>query len=115
MRRYLTGVALLLCCGFALAAGGPSYSLDIDLTPTAQAGAYVCKAVVKDLDTGEVLVAPNIALLADYHAAMTSTDGDLVAEFRVFVDSKGSRAIAELKVSCGDKVVASQKATIAIR
>ena len=115
MRRYLIGLVSLLFTVVALAAGGTSYSLDIDIAPTAQAGAYACKAVVKDLETGKVVVAPNIALLADTPAAITSRDGDLVAEFRVSVESKASRAIAELKVSRGGRVVASQKSSVAVR
>lgn len=115
MRRSVIGLVFLLCGVFALAAGGSSYSLDIDLTPSARAGAYVCTAVVKDLETGKVVVAPRIALLADTPAAITSTDGDLEAEFRVSVDSKASRAIAQLKVSRAGKVVAFQKTSVAIR
>lgn len=115
MGRYLIGFALLFCSVFALAAGGASYSLDIDLTPTTQAGSYLCKAVVKDLETGKVVAAPKIELLVDTPSAITSTDGDLVAEFSVSVDSKASRANAELKVSRAGKVVASQRTSVAIR
>ena len=115
MKRFLTSAACLLASTLALAADGASYSLDLDLTPTSQTGAYLCKAEIKDLDTGKVLSAPSIALLADSPATVKSTDGDLVAELKVSIDSKASRATADLKVSRGGKVVAAQKTSVAVR
>jgi len=71
--------------------------------------------VIKDLDTGKVLSAPSITLLADSPTSTKTTAGDLTAEFRVSVDSKTSRATADLKVTRLGKVVAAQKSSVAIR
>jgi hypothetical protein len=115
MRRTLIGLALFVYAALASAAEGSSYSLDVDLSPAGKPGAYQCKVVVKDLDTGKVLSAPTIGLSADNPASTRTTDGDLVAELKVSVDSKASRATAELKVSRGGRPVAAQKTSIAIR
>ncbi len=115
MKLILIGLACLLSGALALAADGSSYSLDLDIAPTNQSGGYLCKAEIKDLDTGKVLSAPSITLLAGSPATTRTTDGDLVAELRVSVDSKGSRATAELKVSRAGRAVAAQKTTVSIR
>src|SRR5260370_30894667 len=109
MRRIFAAFLFLLCGSLALAAGSVSYSLDIDITPGNQAGTYLCKAVVTDLETGKVFSAPFVTLVAVSPASTKTADGDLVSEFTVSVDSKTSRATAELKVSCAGKVIAAQE------
>ena len=116
MRRALTAVALFLCGSLVLAGTGASYSLDIDIAPDGEAGSYTCKAVVADLETGiKVLSAPFVRFTTASPARMKTTDGDLVSELNVSVDSKTSRATAELKVSRAGKVVAAQKLSVAVR
>jgi len=113
MKTFLLGMACLLSACLALA-DGSSYSLDIDVAPATDANGFVCKAVVKDIETGKILTAPNIRFLADSPASITTTEGELSAEFRVSFDSKAARATAELKVSRAGKVVAAQKTSVAI-
>jgi hypothetical protein len=115
MKRFQIGLASLFLGVFALGADGSSYSLDLNLSPANQSGSYLCKAQIKDLDTGKVVAAPAITLMAGTPAATKITAGDLLTELKVSVDSKGSRATAELKVSRAGKVVAAQTTSVAIR
>ena len=115
MRRLQIGLLSLLLSTFAFGANGSSYSLDLNLSPAGQSGSYLCKAEIKDLDTGKVVSAPAITLMAGTPAATKTTSGDLLAELKVAVDSQGSKATAELKVSRAGKVVAAQTTSISIR
>ena len=115
MKNLRIALTSLLLAGTALAADPTSYSLDLDVSPTGSSGAYVCKATIAELDSGKVLSAPAIGLIADSPATATTTDGDLVSELTVSVNSKESRATAQLKVSKAGKLVALQKTSVAVR
>jgi hypothetical protein len=115
MKRLQVGLACLLLSAFAFGADGSSYSLDLNLSPANLSGSYLCKAEIKDLDTGKVVSAPSITLVAGTPAATKTSSGDQLVELKVSVDPKGSRATAELKVSRAGKVVAAQTTSLTIR
>ena len=115
MKRLQIGLACLFLSALALGADGSSYSLDLNLSPAGQSGSYLCKAEIKDLDTGKVVSAPAITLVAGTPAVTKTTAGDLLAELKIAVDPKGSRATAELKVSRAGKIVVAQTASLALR
>ena len=115
MRRVLAAVLVFLCGSLVVAAAGASYSLDIDIAPAGQSGSYTCKATVTDLEAGKVISAPFVTLSTANPASTKSSDGDLVSELTVSVDSKTSRATAELKVTKAGKVVGVQKMSVAVR
>jgi hypothetical protein len=91
MKEFRIGLALLFLSSLTLRADGSSYSLDLNLSPTGQSGSYICRAEIKDLDTGKVLSAPSVSLMAGSPGTTKTTSGDLIAELQVSVDPKASR------------------------
>jgi hypothetical protein len=118
-KRSLATLFLFASSALVQAAGGSSYSMDVDLTKGDRPDAYLCKAVISDLETGEVLAAPMISFTADSPATVSSEpfplkDGDRRIEFTIAVDAKRSSATAELKVTRAGEVLAAQKTTMAM-
>lgn len=83
----------------ASAAGG--YATEVSVEPSAkQEGAFLCKAIVKNLATGAVEVAPVVLAAAGEQAETTSTaPGGPTLRFIVQVDPDAARASYSLSLS----------------
>jgi hypothetical protein len=116
MKRIFAALFLSSLGSLAFAEGS-SYALEVDVAPdgSGRANAYLCHVVVTDLEKGEAVMAPQVALLAD-GAATVSTKAEDGREFvlDLFVESKTSKATADLKVKRGGKVLAEQKTSMAL-
>ena len=106
---------LLLVARVAAASDASAYSLDVDVSSTGQPGVYMFRAILTDLDSGNIVFAPSIQLKAGTPATASGQDGALVSEFLVSVDPKSSRVTTEVKVTRAGKLVAAQKSSVALR
>lgn len=114
MRRATLAVGLLLAAAIAVASEPSSYSLDVDVSSAGQPGFYMCRAILTDLASGDVVFAPSVQLKAGGPARASSQDGDLLSEFQVNVDSETSKVTAQVRVTRAGRVVAAQKVSVAL-
>ena len=115
MKRTVLALTAFLLAAVAVAGDSGTYSLDVDVSPTTQADSYMCRAILTDLATGNVIFAPSIQLKLGSSARASSGDGDLVSEFQVLVDSDSSRVTSRVRVTRAGKLIAAQKSSIAVR
>lgn len=119
MQRILAMLCLSSLATLALAEGS-FYSMEVNVEPygSGQPNAYVCKAVIIDLNTGSPVMMPTLSFLSDTKGpagTLSTKDGDTEFAFSIGVDSKTSKTTAELKVTRAGKLVAEQKTSIAVR
>jgi len=117
MKRSLAALAFFAFASLTNASTG-SYSMDTDVTKTDRPNEYLCTVTVSDLETGEVLTAPQLSLLAGSEAHVTMTPekpGGREVDLRVLIASRPSRATVTLEVRRAGEVLAVQKTSIAIR
>jgi hypothetical protein len=115
MKRLFLVLAASLASTVLAAQGPPAYGLDVDIRPSPDSKGYVCNAQITDLESGEVISAPMIRLTSDATVTTQPEGSDVSYELKVLVESQGSRATTQLKVSRGDAVLARQRSTLAIR
>ncbi len=118
MKQVVAGLFLFSLAALALAEG--SYAMDVDVRPdgSGRANAFLCDLTVTDLDTNTPVMMPKLAFLSDANGPdilTTTTDDGRTFAFSISVDSKTSKAVAELKVTRAGKVIAEQKTSMAIR
>lgn len=116
MKRLALVPALFLASSLLIAKEASSYGLDVDVQPgPGHPDSYLCIVAVTDLSTGETVMAPHISVLGNATATVTTMKDDIAYELTVIVESQGSKATAELKVSRGETIVAHQRSALAIR
>ena len=94
-----------------------SVGVEVDVQPAeSPAGAYVCRATVTDLSSGEVLSAPQVAFPAGEEARLrTGTSPGAEVLIRVAVAADGSRATYTAEVRAQGRTVSSHKASVRLR
>lgn len=115
MKQGLAICLLAIMPSLGVASDRGNFSLEVSLVPGSRTGLYICEAQVKDLDSGEVIAAPRIVGKAGAPATASTRSGDLLTVLKVSVDSATSMGTAELTVSRGGKVVASQKSHLRLK
>ena len=88
----------------------PGYGIDIEFVRDAEAGTYVCTAVVTNLDTGEPLFSPRITGKLGEKATARGSHDNSETVLTVTVDEY--MASYELIVSRGGMVVSRQTALV---
>ncbi len=87
--------------------------LELDVQPAkSPANAYVATAIIRDLDSGEVVSAPRVTFPKGEEAKVRSgvePGADIL--LTVLVNNEGNQAVYTCEVRRGDKVVSSQRAT----
>ena len=112
LRHFLTIGALLFLV--APCAWGQSFTSEVKISPSDQLeGAYQCRAIVRDAESGDVLFAPSTTFSQGQEAEATSESGDgLQAKLTVLVGEH--EATYELVISKAGAPVHSQKATVTL-
>jgi hypothetical protein len=120
-RTALAGILALCAAGASFAAEGSAMpqnvGVEVDVQPAeSPAGAYLCRATVTDLRSGEVLSAPQVAFPAGEEAQLrTGTSPGAEVLIRVTVAADGSRATYTAEVRSEGRTVSSHKASVQLR
>ncbi len=113
--RLALAAVLCLCCSQAAFAAVRALGSDVTLVPLAKPGAYQATVEVRDLVSNEVLAAPKIAFMKGEPAIATAKlDSGEEFRFTIQVDASGKSASYSAELRDAGKVVAQQKASIAL-
>lgn len=96
----LLSLALLPSLGQAGASPGMTgYSTEISVEPSEKAsGAFLCKAVIKNLASGAVVAAPAVLTTAGDQAETASTLEDTALEIRFIVQVDAAASVASYSI-----------------
>lgn len=124
MRSKIVGAAVLFALALVVAVVGmasstqpePRFSTEVSLEPTRDS-AFLLRAKVTDLTSGEVLAGPGLKLAAGQPAEASSTlkEKGLAVLLKANIDPGGSSAVYSVEVTRAELVLAQHSAKIALK
>lgn len=117
--KLIGPLALVLVCFAVVAAAGTDhaekgYSTEISIRPNGD-NAFLLRATVKDLASGEVLAAPSVKMPAGEAASAESTlPDDTKVSLSAMVDAAKHSATYSVTLKKGTRVVSSHSANIVL-
>lgn len=115
LRSALAVGVLGIALSSAALAGERSLSSEVKIEPLAKAGAYTATVEIRDASSNELLAAPTLAFMkGGPNTTKTTLSTGEEVRFTVQVDASGTGASYSAELHSGGRLVALQKATVAL-